>query len=172
MWYSVIGYIVTLTLSLLAAPLVVEAQPSAPVPRIGLLSILSPAVGQAKAESFRQGLREAGYMEGKNILIESRWADGHRERFAELAADLVRMQVAVIGADSTPAALAAKQATLTGIELMHMIKKKTDGHRGQGRGFHCGCTVLLAGCLIFAQTGPTVSLHLPKRSLRDNRTRR
>src|SRR5262249_26541627 len=62
MWYSVIGYVVTLTLSLLAAPLVVEAQPSAPVPRIGLLSILSPAVGQAKAESFRQGLREAGYM--------------------------------------------------------------------------------------------------------------
>jgi putative ABC transport system substrate-binding protein len=94
-------------------PRAVEAQPSAPVPRIGLLSILSPAVGQAKAESFRQGLREVGYIEGQNILIESRWAEGHRERFAELAADLVRMQVAVIGADSTPAALAAKQATQT-----------------------------------------------------------
>jgi len=108
-----VGLLVTLTLGLLMVLRAVEAQPSAPVPRIGLLSILSSAVGQAKAESFRQGLREAGYIEGQNILIESRWADGHRERFAELAADLVRMQVAVIGADSTPAALAAQQATHT-----------------------------------------------------------
>jgi putative ABC transport system substrate-binding protein len=108
-----VGLLVTLTLGLLMVLRAVEAQPSAPVPRIGLLSILSSAVGQAKAESFRQGLRDVGYIEGQNILIESRWADGHRERFAELAADLVRMQVAVIGADSTPAALAAKQATQT-----------------------------------------------------------
>jgi putative tryptophan/tyrosine transport system substrate-binding protein len=65
------------------------------------------------AESFRQGLRELGYMEGQNILLESRWAEGHRERLAELAADLVRLDVAVIVTESTPAALAAKQATHT-----------------------------------------------------------
>jgi putative ABC transport system substrate-binding protein len=113
MKYSAVGCIVTLTLSLLAAPLAVEAQPSAHVPRIGLLSIFAPAVGQSKAENFREGLREVGYMEGKNILIETRWAEGHRERFAELAADLVRMQVAVLVTDTTPVTLAAMQATHT-----------------------------------------------------------
>jgi ABC-type uncharacterized transport system substrate-binding protein len=93
--------------------LAVEAQPSAPVPRVGLLCLFSPAIGESKAESFRQGLRDVGYIEGKNILIESRWAEGHRERLAELAADLVRLEVAVMVTESTPAALAAKQATQT-----------------------------------------------------------
>jgi hypothetical protein len=60
--------------------LVVAAQLAAPVPRIGLLSIFSPALGESKAESFRQGLRELGYMEGQNIRLESRWAEGHLER--------------------------------------------------------------------------------------------
>ena len=113
MQYSAVVGIVTLTLGLLAAPLAVKAQPSAHVPRIGLLSIFAPAVGQSKAESFREGLREVGYLEGKNILIETRWAEGHRERFAELAADLVRMQVAVLVTDTTPVTLAAMQATQT-----------------------------------------------------------
>jgi len=101
------------TLGLLVVPLAVEAQPSAPVPRIGLLCLFSPAIGESKAESFRQGLRDLGYIEGKNILIESRWAEGHRERLAELAADLVRLEVAVMVTESTLAALAAKQATQT-----------------------------------------------------------
>ena len=101
------------TLGLLVVPLAVEAQPSAPVPRIGLLSLFSPAIGESMAESFRQGLRELGYIEGQNIRLESRWAEGHRERLAELAADLVHMEVAVIVTESTPAALAAKQATQT-----------------------------------------------------------
>jgi putative tryptophan/tyrosine transport system substrate-binding protein len=100
-------------LGLLVVLLAVEAQPSAPVPRVGLLCLFSPAIGESKAESFRQGLRDVGYIEGKNILIESRWAEGHRERLAELAADLVRLEVAVMVTESTPAALAAKQATQT-----------------------------------------------------------
>ena len=108
-----VGLLATLTLGLLVVSLAVEAQPSAKVPRIGLLSIVSPALGESKAESFRQGLRDLGYIEGKNILLESRWAEGHRERLADLAADLVRMEVAVIVTESTPAALAAKQATET-----------------------------------------------------------
>jgi putative tryptophan/tyrosine transport system substrate-binding protein len=103
--------LVTLAFGLLVVPFVVEAQPPAQVPRIGLLSLFSPALGESKAESFRQGLRDVGYMEGQHIVIESRWAEGHRERLAELAADLVRMQVAVIVTESTAAALAAKQAT-------------------------------------------------------------
>jgi putative ABC transport system substrate-binding protein len=108
-----VGFFVTLALGLLVVALAVAAQPAAPVPRIGLLSIFSPALGESKAESFRQGLRELGYMEGQNIRLESRWAEGHLERLAELAADLVRMKVAVIVTESTPAALAAKQATDT-----------------------------------------------------------
>ena len=55
------------TLGLLVVSLAVEAQPSAPVPRIGLLCLFSPAIGESKAESFRQGLRELGYIEGQNI---------------------------------------------------------------------------------------------------------
>jgi putative ABC transport system substrate-binding protein len=89
------------------------AQPSAHVPRIGLLCLFSPAVGESMAESFRQGLQELGYIEGQNIRIESRWAEGHQEWLAELAADLVRLDVAAIVTESTPAALAAKQATQT-----------------------------------------------------------
>jgi putative ABC transport system substrate-binding protein len=105
------GLLVTLALCFLVVSPAVSAQPSAPVPRIGLLSLFSPALGESMAESFRQALRELGYMEGQNILLESRWAEGHRERLAELAADLVRLEVAVIVTESTPATLAAKQAT-------------------------------------------------------------
>jgi putative tryptophan/tyrosine transport system substrate-binding protein len=103
---------VTLALGLLVS-LAVAAQPSAPVPRIGLLCLFSPAIGASMVESFRQGLRELGYMEGQNIRLESRWAEGHQERLAELAADLVRLDVAVLVTESTPATLAAKQATHT-----------------------------------------------------------
>jgi putative ABC transport system substrate-binding protein len=108
-----LGLLVSLALCFLVVSPAGAAQPSAPVPRIGLLSLFSPALGESMAESFRQALRELGYMEGQNMLLESRWAAGHRERLAELAADLVRLEVAVIVAESTPAALAAKQATPT-----------------------------------------------------------
>jgi hypothetical protein len=73
-----VGFFVTLTL--LVVPLTVEAQPSAPVRRIGLLCLLPAAIGKSKAESFSQGLRDAGYIEGKHILIESWWAEGHGGR--------------------------------------------------------------------------------------------
>jgi putative ABC transport system substrate-binding protein len=108
-----VGFFVTLILGLLVVSRAVAAQPSAHIPRIGLLGILSPAIGESKAESFRQGLRELGYIEGQNILLESRWAEGRPERLAELAADLVRLEVAVIVTESTQSALAAKQATDT-----------------------------------------------------------
>ena len=113
MRFHTVGLVAMLAFALLAAPLAAEAQQPTHVPRIGLLCLFSPAIGESMAESFRQGLRDLGYIEGQNIRIEFRWAEGHRERLAELAADLVRLDVAVIVTESTPAALAAKQATQT-----------------------------------------------------------
>src|SRR5262245_31417973 len=86
-----------------------EAQ-SKKVPRIGYLSSGSASI---RTEAFRQGLRELGYVEGKNITIEYRDAEGKIERYSDLASDLVSLKVDVIFVTSTPGALAAKNATKT-----------------------------------------------------------
>jgi len=93
---------------LLAAPLAAKAQEAGKVARIGVLNSGSPPA--PFVESFKQGLRELGYVEGRNISIEYRWAEGRDERLPGLAADLVRLKVDVIVA-SSQAAVAAKQAT-------------------------------------------------------------
>jgi len=98
--------------ALLAAPLAAEAQPAGKVPRIGYLS-LNLATSPHLHEAFRQGLRDLGYVEGRNVVIEYRDAEGKLERFPALAAELVALKVDVIVVTSTPAALAAKQATKT-----------------------------------------------------------
>ena len=113
MWYSAVGCIVTLTLSLLAAPLTAEAQPPAKVWRIGFLSPGWFALHTRNREAFVQGLRELGWMEGHNIAIEYRYTEGSYERLPDLAAELVRLKVDVIFAPSAPATQAAKQATTT-----------------------------------------------------------
>jgi putative ABC transport system substrate-binding protein len=95
------------------APIAVEAQPSDKVYRIGVLERTSPTVNAANLDSFRQGLRALGYVEGKNLTIEYRSAEGRDDRFAELAAELVRLKVDLILTRGTPAALAAKNATPT-----------------------------------------------------------
>jgi len=98
-----------------AWPLSVNAQPSAKIPRIGSMvtgSLQSPEA-RVQLDAFRQGLRQLGYTEGRNIAIEYRGADGRIERFPNLAAELVRLEVDLIFAANTRAALAARQATST-----------------------------------------------------------
>jgi putative ABC transport system substrate-binding protein len=97
---------------LLAAPLAAEAQQAARVTQIGFLTLNSGA-NPHLGEAFRQGLRDLGYVEGRNVVIEYRDAEGKSERFPALAAELVALKVDVIVAPPTLAALAAKQATRT-----------------------------------------------------------
>jgi putative ABC transport system substrate-binding protein len=107
------AFISGITLGLLTAPLATEAQPPSKVPRIGFLATNSPAEYPDLLEAFRQGLRDLGYVEGQNIAIEYRWAEGRVERFSDFAVELVGLKVDVIVATSSPLALAAKNATRT-----------------------------------------------------------
>jgi hypothetical protein len=97
---------------LLAEPLPAEAQQAGKAPRIGYVSTNLAASPQL-SEAFRQGLRELGYVEARNVVIEWRSAEGKLERLPALAAELVALKVDVIVAGGTPQALAAKQATRT-----------------------------------------------------------
>ena len=115
-----LGLLVILTVGILWLPLA-AAPPSANVPRIGVLSPFSSAtgqatgdlLGQAMVDAFRQGLQDLGYREGQTLRIEYRWAEGHPERLADLAADLVRLPVDVIVTVSMKGVRAAQQATAT-----------------------------------------------------------
>jgi putative ABC transport system substrate-binding protein len=96
-----------------AWPLAARAQQAGKVPRIGFLGATSAFGLAGRIDGFRQGLRDLGYVEGTNILIDYRWADGNYARLPELALDLVRSKVDLIVTHTTPGALAAKQATTT-----------------------------------------------------------
>jgi len=88
-----------------------EAQQPTKIPRLGFLSATSPDANSARIAAFRQGLHDAGYMEGKNILIEWRWAEGHFDRLPSLAAELVRLNVDVIVSSGPSPTRFSKQAT-------------------------------------------------------------
>ena len=109
---STIGLI--LILSLLTAPPVANAQQRGKVPRIGMLLPGSPSPEyERRLDAFRQGLRELGYIDTQNILLEYRWAHAQDENMADLVAELLRRQVDVLVIDSVRAGLAAKRATST-----------------------------------------------------------
>ena len=107
--------IVNLAIALLAMVLpwlhLAEAQQPKQIPRVGYLSTQFASRVPASTNAFRQGLGELGYVEGKNIAIEYRWAEGKIERLPDLAAELVRLKVDVIVAGNTPGIQAAKNAT-------------------------------------------------------------
>jgi putative ABC transport system substrate-binding protein len=107
-----LAFSITLALGGLFSPVAAEAQQAAKIARIGFLAT-NLAVNPHLPEAFRQGLRDLGYVEGRNLVIEYRDAEGKLERLPALAAELVALKVDVIVAVSTLEALAAKQATRT-----------------------------------------------------------
>ena len=101
--------IFSLALGILSAPRFSDAQQPVKVPRIGVMATHD----WPPFEAFRAGLRELGYVEGKNLLIEWRWSEAKNERFPDFAAELIRLKIDVIVVWGTPAAMAAKNATKT-----------------------------------------------------------
>jgi putative ABC transport system substrate-binding protein len=105
--------LVTLILALLPAVQLARAQQPAKIPRMGVLISTTPAAAARRVETIQRGLRELGYVEGKNIIIEYRYADGKLEPLAELAAELIRLKVDVIVTDTSNATDVLKNATKT-----------------------------------------------------------
>jgi hypothetical protein len=118
-----IGLAVVLVVSLLA-PLAVETQPAGSVRRIGYLAGGSAKINVNYVDAFRQGLRERGWVEGQNIVVEYRHAEGRFDRLSDLAAELVRLKVELIFATPTPAAVAARNVTRTIPIVMRRSRRK------------------------------------------------
>jgi putative ABC transport system substrate-binding protein len=100
-------FIFGVTMSLLAAPLAAGAQPAGKVYRIGFLGNSTEALEANLVGPFREGLRERGYVEGRDLTIEYRWAEGAYERFPALIAELIALKLDIIVTAGTPAALAS-----------------------------------------------------------------
>jgi putative tryptophan/tyrosine transport system substrate-binding protein len=98
---------------LLAFAVIVEAQQPSKMPRIGYLGAFTPSAGAPLLEAFRQGMRELGYVEGRNIFIDYRWAEGTPDQFPALAGELINLRVDVIVTQSNAAVAALQQATRT-----------------------------------------------------------
>jgi len=111
MWNRTIGLISTLVLGLLATPLPAEAQQPNRIPRIAILSNARAGGPWVAIDGLRQGLRDLGYIEGQNIIIEYRFTERRYERFPQLAAELVSLNPDVIITSTTPGVRAANKAT-------------------------------------------------------------
>jgi putative tryptophan/tyrosine transport system substrate-binding protein len=108
-----IGLAVVLVVTLMLAPLAAEGQQAGKMYRIAFLGSTSPSGYASQMKAFREGLRDLGYVEGRNLVIEFRWAQGKYERLPELAAELVRLKPDVLVTHGVPGTLAAKRATET-----------------------------------------------------------
>jgi ABC-type uncharacterized transport system substrate-binding protein len=102
-----------LTTTLLTAICPADAQQPEKIPRIGILSPGSSAMASVRDDIFRQGLRELGYIEGKNVAVEARYAEGKQDRLHDFARELIKLKVDVIVTATTPGVLAAKKTTTT-----------------------------------------------------------
>jgi putative ABC transport system substrate-binding protein len=105
-------FLSTMGLTVLGAPLAANAQQTKTY-RVGLLWQSSPPPPGSKPGPFLRTLNDLGYIEGRNLVLEYRWAEGDNERFPSLAAELVAQKPDIVVADSTPGAIAAKRATAT-----------------------------------------------------------
>ena len=120
-WKRACEVLIALTLGMLAAGAAAEAQAPPKVPRTGFLDAGTPSGRQYLLEALRQGLRDLGYVEGKNIALEVRWAEDKSERLPDLAAELVRLRCDVIVTGTTQATLALQRATRTTPIVMTLV---------------------------------------------------
>jgi putative tryptophan/tyrosine transport system substrate-binding protein len=119
-------FLQTVSVSLLAAPVVGEAQQTGKVPRIAFLGLTSPASGPRPSGPLVTRLRELGYEEGRNLAIEFRWAEGRIDRLPDLAAELVRLPVDVIISGETDAILAVRRVSQTIPVVMTLVSDPVD----------------------------------------------
>lgn len=110
---AVTRVITAVVLLLLATPFGAVSQGIPKIPRVGIAVATSPSAGRPNVAAFRRGLRELGYVEGQNIIIEERWAEGNPERFGHLITELLRFNVDLLVVSSVVGAHAAKNATTT-----------------------------------------------------------
>src|SRR5262245_13680244 len=113
---------------ILAGPFVGDAQQAGKVYRVGILWPYSSSIAAPFAGAFRQGLSDAGYVEGRNIVVDERWAEGSLDRLPLLAADLVRRKVDIMLVASTPAVQAAQKATQTTPIVMTLVSDPVEDH--------------------------------------------
>src|SRR5207244_8100774 len=164
-------FLFVLSLGALSAPLAADAQPTGKVYRIGYLAPGSATVSQFPVEAFREGLRELGLVEGQNIVIDYRFAEGRFDRLPDLAAELVRLRVDVIMAGPTPPAVAAKNATGTipivvagggdPVELGLIASLARPGGDGTGVSFRVGLDLFRKGPELLKGSVPT----FPRRAI-------